>query len=120
MTMQGHLRQIDLADIGVGEPVISVKMPYEAFVTRFGEKHSDHPADWDAPGPVELWFFELPWGHKIILEYHLAISHFSIHLESLEVDAVLDFLDLRGFEVHVSAFVGDLLREQGTKRYSGP
>lgn len=116
MTLLGNLRRIDLSDIGAGEPVISVKMPYEAFVKRFGEKHSDHPADWDAPGPVELWFFELPWGHKIILEYHLAIGHFNIHLESLEVDAVLDCLDLRSFEVHISAFLADLLRAGDAKR----
>ncbi|SEL64286.1 hypothetical protein SAMN05518845_109180 [Variovorax sp. YR750] len=104
------MRRIGRADIEIGERLISVEMSYPEFVRRFGDKHSDHPADWDAPGPVELWFFELPWGHKITIERHKSIDWFNIYLESLEIEAVLDFLELRAFETHVEAYMVDLLR----------
>lgn len=104
------MRQIRLDDIEISNSVIAVEMPYPEFVTRFGARHSDHPADWDAPGPVELWFFELPWGHKIILEYLTSVEQFNIYLESLEIEAVLDFLDLGAFDTHVDKFMVSLLR----------
>jgi len=89
------MKQITRADIDVGEIVLTAEMPYDDFVVKFGPRHSDHPPDWDAPGPVELWFFQLPWGLKITLEYHLTISEFNIYVERLEVDAVLEYLDLK-------------------------
>jgi len=104
------MRQIGRGDIEVGERLIAVEMPYPEFVRRFGAKHLDQPADWDAPGPVELWFFELPWGHRITLERHKSIDLFNIYLECLEIEAVLDFLELRAFEIHVEAFMVELLR----------
>lgn len=89
------MRQIKREDISFAEAVITVEMPYAEFVQRFGEKHSDHPPDWDAAGPVELWFFELPWGQRITIEYHLSIEQFNIYLGRLEIDAVLDYLGVR-------------------------
>ena len=104
------MRRIDRADIELGERLISIEMSPADFSSRFGERHSDHPPDWDAPGPVELWFFELPWGHKITLERHTYIDWFNIYLESLEIEAVLDFLKLRDFKMHVDAHMVELLR----------
>jgi hypothetical protein len=104
------LRRIGRADVEVGSSLISVSMPYLEFVARFGAMHSDHPADWDAPGPVELWFFELPWGHKITLEYQTSAEFFNIYLESLEIEAVLEVLDLKTFETHIDTHMSDLLR----------
>lgn len=93
------MRKISLEDIPFAEAVIAVHMPYPEFVEKFGPKHMDHPPDWDAAGPVELWFFELPWGQRIILEYHLSIAHpqFNVYLGLLEINAVLDYLDLRKY-----------------------
>ncbi|QNK67945.1 hypothetical protein [Variovorax sp. PAMC26660] len=110
MRLLSLMRRIGRADIEDGSPVITVEMPYEEFVKRFGERHSDHPPDWDAPGPVELWFFELPWGHKITLEYHTSIDEFNIYVESFEFDAVLDFLDLRACEIFMHSVHIELLR----------
>jgi|GEM_PF-4280894 len=110
MNLLGLMRRISRADIENGSAVINVQMPYEEFVKRFGPKHSDHPADWDAPGPVELWFFELPWGHKITLEYHTSIDAFNIYIESFEFDAVIDFLDLRACEVFLHLAEIELLK----------
>lgn len=89
------MRQIKREDISFAQEVITVEMPYAEFVRKFGEKHSDHPSDWDATGPVELWFFELPWGQKVTLEYHLSIQQFNIYLGLLEIEAVLDYFELR-------------------------
>lgn len=104
------MRRISRADIEIGERLISVEMPHAEFIRRFGTRHSDHPADWDAPGPVELWFFELPWGHKITLERHTTVDWFNIYLESFEIEAVLGFLELRAFEMHVDTRMVELLR----------
>lgn len=112
MSLLGRMRRLTRSDIEDGAPVITVEMPYGEFVKRFGERHSDHPADWDAAGPVELWFFELPWGHKITLEYHTSIDEFNIYVESFEFDAVLDFLDLRGCGIFMHAGHIELLRER--------
>lgn len=106
------MRQITRDDIDVGTPIITVEIPYEEFIDRFGPKHSAHPQDWDAPGPVELWFFELPWGHKITLEYHLTIGQANIYLESLEIEAVLDFLNLKPYTVYLHTDTINLLRNR--------
>lgn len=104
------MRRISRDDIEVGTVVITVEIPYDEFVARFGAKHSDHPPDWDAPGPVELWFFQLPWGHKITLEYHLTISQVNIYVESLEMEAVLDGLGLRSYRRYFHTDTIALLR----------
>jgi len=96
------MRRIPLEDSGPGEPCISVQMPYAEFVRRFGEKHYDHPSGWDAPGPVELWAFELPWGMRLVLEYHPSQACFNVYLPVMEVDAVLDYLALREAPFHVN------------------
>jgi hypothetical protein len=96
-----NIRPITRADISRGTIIITVGMPYASFVDKFGEKHSDHPSDWDSPGPVELWFFELPWGHKITLEYQISIDQCNIYLDLLEIDAVLDYLQLRAYEFYL-------------------
>lgn len=95
------MKRISRDDIETGVTVMTVEVPYTEFVALFGPRHSDHPPDWDAPGPVELWFFELPWGHKITLEYHLTISQANIYVESLEINAILDFLSLRAYKLHL-------------------
>ncbi|MES2041452.1 MAG: hypothetical protein V4495_26850 [Pseudomonadota bacterium] len=96
-----NIRPITCADISNGTIIITVCIPYASFIDKFGEKHSARPSDWDSPGPVELWFFELPWGHKITLEYHLSIGQCNIYLDLLEIDAVLDYLQLRAYECHL-------------------
>lgn len=106
------MRPLKREDIQYGVPLVTVEMPYPSFVERFGEKHSGHPEDWDAPGPVELWFFELPWGHKVTLEYHLTIEQVNIYLEALEVDAVLGYLDLGCFTHYIHSETIRLLRER--------
>lgn len=90
--------------------VLTVEMPYHEFVEKFGPCHSDHPPDWDAAGPVELWFFELPWGLKVTLECHLTTPEFNIYVESLEIDAVLDFLKLKNHPHYVHAETVEALR----------
>lgn len=90
------MKPITINDMDMGAIVLTVVMPYADFVAKFGPRHCDHPPDWDAPGPVELWFFQLPWGLKITLEYHLSISDFNIYTERLELDAVMEYLDLGG------------------------
>lgn len=95
MDAPNGMRRISLEDIAFTESVIAVEMPYAEFVRRFGERHSGQPADWHAAGPVELWFFELPWGQRIILEYHLSIERFNIYLGLLEIEAVIDYLGVR-------------------------
>ena len=99
--MLADLKPILLQDIHRVEIVLTVEMPYSEFVATFGTRHSCHPPDWDAPGPVELWFFELPWGHRILLEYHLSISQFNIYVESLEIDSIMDYLGLRQHEHYI-------------------
>ena len=106
------MRQITRSDIEIGTPLITVEIPYSEFVGRFGAKHSEHPSDWDAPGPVELWFFELPWGHKVTFEYHLTISQVNIYLESLELDAVLEYIGLASYTHYVNTDTAQLLRSQ--------
>ena len=107
-----QVRRISRDDIETGVPVITVEIPYTEFVTRFGARHSDHPRDWDAPGPVELWFFELPWGHKITLEYHLTISQANIYVDSLEINAILDFLGLTPYKFYLHADTIALLKDR--------
>ena len=97
-----HLRQATLDDIERGEPVLTIEVARDAFVEEFGPPHSGHPADWDAAGPVELWFFELPWGHKVVLEYHLSIGQCNVFLDCLEIEAVIDQLGLRRHPLHVN------------------
>ena len=72
------MHAISVSAMRATEPVIHVRMAYDDFVRRFGPAHSTHPPDWDAPGPVELWFFELPWGHRILLQFHLGKAFFHI------------------------------------------
>src|SRR4051812_25754021 len=91
------MRKITREDIPFAAAVIAVDMPYAEFIKKFGPMHMDHPPDWDAAGPVELWFFELPWGQRITLEYHLSIAQFNVYLGLLEINAVLDYLDLRKY-----------------------
>lgn len=110
------MRRIELSDIEIGWPVVAVEVPYDVFLGQFGARHSDHPADWDAPGPVELWFFELPWGHRIILEYHLLISQVQIHVDSLEIDAVLEFLGLGGYPRYLDAYEIGLMKNEHSSR----
>jgi len=106
------MRQISRDNIEVGTPVVTIEIPYEEFVCRFGPRHSDQPRDWDAPGPVDLWFFELPWGHKITLEYHLTISQVNIYVESLEIDAVLEFVGLKDHKFYLHTDTITLLRSR--------
>jgi hypothetical protein len=113
------LKRITRNDIPFGEAVITVEMPYVEFVQKFGEKHSDHPPDWDAPGPVELWFFELPWGQRITLEYHLTIEQFNIYLGLLEIDAVLDYLRLREKPYYLHDEMIGLLKHKSPMFYEG-
>lgn len=104
------MRQILRSEIEAGLPAVAVDVAYSVFLGLFGTRHAEHPADWDAPGPVELWFFDLPWGHKITLEYHLAISQVHIHVDSLEIEAVVEFIGLGKYPRHLSAYFIDLLR----------
>jgi hypothetical protein len=106
------MRQITRADIQTGAIVFSAVISHQDVAARYGPKHSDHPPDWDAPGPVELWFFELPWGHKITLEAHTSIAYLNVYLESLEIDAVIDFLDLRSHDVFIDTGKVQLLRNR--------
>ena len=112
MNVSQQMRRITRDDIKVGMPVITVEIPYTEFIARFGPRHSDHPRDWDASGPVELWFFELPWGHKITLEYHLTISQVNIYVESLEINAILDFLAFRPYRIHLHSDTITLLKDR--------
>jgi hypothetical protein len=46
------MKRISREDIQICEPVAAVEIGHEEFVSRFGPRHSDHPRDWDAAGPV--------------------------------------------------------------------
>jgi hypothetical protein len=105
------MRKISRQDIEFGEWVVTVEMPYSEFVQRFGAKHADHPADWDAPGPVELWFFELPWGQKITLEYHLTLGQFNIYMGRLEIESILEYLDLKNYTYSLRTETVELLKK---------
>jgi hypothetical protein len=107
-----RMRQITREDIPFAQAVITVEMPYAEFVSKFGERHSDQPPDWDAAGPVELWFFELPWGQRITLEYHLSIEQFNIYLGLLEIDAVMSYLELRSRTYYLHEEMIALLKNQ--------
>ena len=104
------MRQITREDIQVGEIVLSVDLAHGAVIEKFGARHLDQPADWDAPGPVELWFYELPWGLQITLECHLSVPVLNIYMDRLEVEAVLDYLNLRGHTYHLNTGMVELLR----------
>jgi len=114
-----NMRRITREELALCQEVVEVEMPYAAFVAKFGEKHADHPPDWDAPGPVELWFFALPWGQRIALEYHLAIGQFTIHLEVLEIDAVLDYLELRDAPRYLHQGIIELLKSRCPRFFEG-
>ncbi len=88
------MRPILREDMKIGANVLTVQLPCDSFVKQFGPHHLDHPSGWDAPGPVELWFFELPWGLKVGLEYHLSISEFNVAVDRFENEAMLNYLDL--------------------------
>lgn len=105
------MRKISRQDIDFGECVVTVEMPYSEFVQRFGAKHSDQPADWDAPGPVELWFFELPWGQKITLEYQLPSGQFNIYMGLLEIESILEYLDLKNCPYYLRTEIIELLKQ---------
>lgn len=107
------MRPITRDDIEFNVQLVTVVISYDEFVGRFGLRHSEHPEDWDAAGPVELWFFELPWGHKLTLEYQLAISVVNIYMECLERSAVLNYI---GLEKHVHYFNTALI-QVATDRY---
>lgn len=114
-----NLKRITREDIPFGQAVITVEMPFSEFVQKFGEKHSDRPPDRDAAEPVELWFFELPWGQRITLEYHLTIGQFDIYLGLLEVDAVLDYLELRDKTCYLHHEMIRLLKNTSPKFFEG-
>lgn len=97
-----YLKKIALSDIVQCEHAITLEVTEAEFKGRFGEAHLGHPDNWDAPGPVELWCYELPWGLQVIFERSLAYAYVNIYMSIMEVDAVLDFLDLRScqFTVH--------------------
>ena len=106
--MQSGLRRLQLEDLDFGEVLVAVEIPHADFVARFGAPNSDVIPGWDAPGPVELWYFELPWGHKIVLEYHLhAAGHqCHVHMQAFEIAA----LQLR----HPRVAQGQVLRDQAS------
>lgn len=106
------LKRITREDIQIGEPVVAVMISHEEMVQRFGPPHSGHPPDWDAPGPVDLWFFELPWEHRITLECHLTASWVNVYLGSLEIDSVLEYLGLNNHDIHVDSNLVELLRRR--------
>jgi hypothetical protein len=114
------IRPLKREDVTFAQCVITVQMPYAEFVKKFGERHLDHPSDWDAAGPVELWFFELPWGQRITLEYHLSIEQFNIHIGLLEFDAVLDCLELRDSTYYLHHEMIGLLKSKYPVFHEGP
>ena len=96
------MKKINLKSITfIGNAVIAVDIKYEDFVEKFGPKHYDHPKDWDAPGPIELWVYELPWGQRIILEYYLGTDFINIYMGILEVNSVIEYLDFKDYKVHI-------------------
>lgn len=102
------LRQAELGDV---EHLIDVEMPYAQFAARYIPKGAYYAEIMDLTCPVERWYFELPWGHRIKLEYHLTIGQFSIHLAILEIDAVMEFLDVQSCPHFVRAGVIALLKQ---------
>lgn len=89
------LRQIAPEELGVVEHLIDVEMRYAEFEERFIPDHACHSRQGSCADPVECWYFELPWGQRIMLEYHLAIAQFSIHLGILEIESILEYLGLQ-------------------------
>ena len=109
------MHAISVSAMRATEPVIHVRMAYDDFVRRFGPAHSTHPPDWDAPGLVELWFFELPWGHRILLQFHLGKAFFHIYLECLETEAVLEHLGLNRVAHERMPYFISLLQDHWTE-----
>ncbi len=105
------MKKISLDDIEFAEALVEVEMPYEEFYKKFGTKHYDHPDDWNAPGPVELWCFELPWEQKIILELHKDYGIFQIFLGILEIDSILEYLELKEHIYHIRTGLVDRLKK---------
>lgn len=105
------MEKIKLDAVGKVENVISVEMLYEEFISKFGSKHYPHPKDWDAPGPVELWCYKLPWGQKIILEYLLGAGVFRIFLGILEVESILDYLQLNDYKYYIDDELINLIKK---------
>jgi len=113
------MNKIKLEEIDFGDCFVSFEIKYEEFIQKFGEKHYEHPDDWDAPGPVELWCFELPWGHKIVLEYHLAISNVNLIMGRFEVNSTLEYLGVENCNPWVSKEYMVRLQEKYPKYTDG-
>lgn len=126
------LRKIDISDITQHELAMSIDMSTEDFRENFGDPHFKHPGDmgenldfspfsWNAPGPVELWCYEMPWGLHVIFERGQEPDKTCtfVHLSIMEIDAVLDFFELCNYQVTVHEEYLKVLREVRQKYFNG-
>jgi len=105
------MRQIAPDELGMVEHLIDVDMAYAEFEERYIPDAAYRIQDSDASGPVERWYFELPWGQRIKLEYHLKIAQFSIYLGILEIEAILEYLGLQDQPYYVRTGVVALMKK---------
>lgn len=90
-------KKIPLDDVKKGNPFADAKVAYSLVTTRLGESHYSSPCLWRASGPVELWCYELPWGHRVIFEYNLSEAKVRLFVAKWEFNAILKFFRMEDF-----------------------
>lgn len=96
-------KKIPLNQVKTGNAFAHANLDYVVIESRLGASHYSSPAEWKTTGPVKLWCYELPWGHRVVFEFSIDESRVRLFVSKWEIKAILKYFRMEEFGFELDA-----------------